>query len=133
MTSFIPALSPKYFAPAVFKSLSETGALQEFAFDCEFKRHTKEELTALDAQIKSWREMKGGEVDAKVLARVCTAWRVSVPKADGSPGHEVKVIPYSDEAAQQMDESHPGFIAICVRAFYISTAPAQAAHLAEKN
>lgn len=129
---FFPDPSPRYFAPASYKQLQADGSLRDFDFDCEFKRLKRTELEALDEQVKAWRKKKL-DVDAQLLAHVCTQWRVKPPKADGSPGEEVKLIPFAAEAAQLLEEEHPGFIAACVRSFYLSTAPVNAAHLAEKN
>jgi hypothetical protein len=132
MSKFFPTASPRYFAPATFRQLQEGGALKEFDFDCEFKRCKKSEIKDLDASTAKWRE-QGLDVDAQLIARVCTAWRIKVPKADGAPGEETTLVPFSEATMNELEEDYPGFIGACVRAFYLSGTPAKAAHLAEKN
>lgn len=120
--------SPTYFAPAEFNVLDADGKLAKQLFDIQCKRLKKSELEQLDVDIKAWAEERRankepGNSDRKIIERVIVGWR-AVQAPDGSE------LPYSIEAVDQVEEEFPGFMAACVRAFYMSTMPGQAAHLA---
>lgn len=132
--SFIPAASPQYHAPATLKRLDADGRLETVTFDCLFKRHKATELEALDKLIADHKAKGEPNADMAVLHAVCLGWRVSVPGVGEGAKPTVKNVAYSAELAKSMEEEDPGFVAACVRSFYLSTQPAQAAHLAaEKN
>jgi hypothetical protein len=132
MSKFFPVLSPAYFAPATFKALDGAGALKEFEFDCEFKRMRRSEMEAIDAEVNQLRAT-GKTVDLHVLARVCKGWRVKPPAQEGQPDQGPIHIEFSEDQAKELEEDYPGFIGACVRAFYLSSQPARAAHHAQKN
>lgn len=131
--NFIAAASPSYFAPAEHRRLSKTGQLETIAFDCKFKRLSKSEMKDLDARIKEQREQPGVDVDHFVATEVLLGWRVSIPAAEKGQPAQVKEIAFTPELLNEMEEGSLGFTSDCVRSFYLSTAPAKAAHFAEKN
>jgi len=116
--------SPLYFAPAVYMQLSEGGALLQHKFDVQCRRHTKSQLAALDAEVKAI--ATASDRDRKVFEAAIVGWR-AVQDAQGVE------LPFSVETAEATEEQCPGFIASCVRAFYLSIHPVESAHLAAKN
>jgi hypothetical protein len=124
--AFVRSNSPKYHAPASINTLSEGGQLVANKFDIQVRRLTKTQLKELDERIKAWDPADTANRDRAVLAGVMTGWR-AVQDADG------KELPFTLEALDQLEEEHPGFVRACVEAFYLSTQPTQAAHLAAKN
>lgn len=137
--SFVRAASPTYFAPASFTTLDGNGRLVEHKFDCQFKRLKREELEELDAAVSSANATasdanssegdasapvaKPGSTDQMVLERVMVGWR-AVQEADGTE------LQFSLEAVEETERLFPGFRAACVKSFYLSTSPKQAAWLA---
>jgi hypothetical protein len=118
--------SAKYFAPAFFNALTEGGALVAHKFDVQCKRLTRTQMKALDADIAQLVAQGVTDKDRLVFERVICGWR-AVQDAEGIE------LPFSIESADEVEEAFPGFIGSCVRAFYLSTMPAEAAHLAAKN
>lgn len=128
--SFIPSPSPSYYAPASFNQLQESGALKVINFDCKFKRLKRSEADALDKEVAESKKKKMPALDAFVLARVCEGWRVREGEGDKGP---LKEVPFTKATLDAIEEESPGFTAACVRSFYLSMQPMEAAHLAEKN
>lgn len=156
--AFIRARTPRYFAPASFNTLDGDGKLITHLFDCEFRRFKLSELNKLQAQLTEWgteimrrlqeradviaKSADSGEplpqeaadseptledmVNRRLLAQVMTNWRAVQDEA----GNE---LPFSLAALDATEEEFPGFINQCAKAFWKSTQPAEAAHLAAKN
>jgi hypothetical protein len=124
--AFVKTNSPKYFAPASINTLNADGQLVSNKFDIQVKRLTKSQLKDLDERIKAWDVADTANRDRAVLVDVMTGWR-AVQDADG------KELPFTLEALDQLEEENPGFVRTCIEAFYLSTQPTQAAHLAAKN
>lgn len=140
---FVPSPSPTFFAPAVLPRLAEDGALDEFKFDCKFKRLTSTQYNELDAKVAAQRDKLGkpakkGEakpesVDRMVMREVCAGWRISKPAASEGAKPESEEIAFTVEVLDALEEENPGFAGYCVRAFYLSMTPTKSAHYAEKN
>lgn len=124
MALIISPPSPVYFAPAVFLQLSEAGGLQQHKFDVQCRRHTAEQLAALDAEIQAIPQSAAR--DQRVFEKAIAGWR-GVQDAGGAE------IPFSFDAAAATEDQFPGFIAACVRAFYLSLQPVESAHFVQKR
>lgn len=157
--AFVRTLTPRYFAPASFETLDAEGNLINHLFDCEFKRLKLSELRQLQIKVAEWgseivkrlearaqqiaaAEAKGEQlpdrkpeddaslqqdmVNRRLLQEVMTNWR-AVQDENGQD------MAFSMETLDKTEEEFPGFINACAKAFWKSTQPAEAAHLARKN
>jgi hypothetical protein len=140
--AIIRTAQPTYFAPISFKCLSETGKLDEFKFDVQFKRLKQTENDALHREnIESRRSIrdqieKDGSIEAiqdqarqtaqDRLRKYVIGWR-GVQNIDKSD------VPFSIDALFELCEEYPGLMNTINEAFAKSVAPEAAAHLATKN
>lgn len=127
--NFIPAATPTYFAPAEYKRHNEDGTIFVFPFDCQFARLTKEQMRELDESTAKVR-VAGGDPDAHRLASLCKGWRFKEGEGEAAI---TKHVEYSATAIATLENANPGFMATCVRAYYLSLAAQEPAHHAAKN
>ena len=140
--AIIRTASPTYFAPISFKCLSESGKLDEFKFDVQFKRLKQSDNDTLHREnIERSRAIrdqieKDGSIDdiqdqAKQAAQdrlrqYATGWR-------GVQNEDKSDVPFSHAALFELCEEYPGLMNAINEAFAKSVSPEAAAHLATKN
>lgn len=140
--AIIRTASPTYFAPISFKCLSESGKLDEFKFDVQFKRLKQSDNDTLHREnIERSRAIrdqieKDGRIDdiqdqAKQAAQdrlrqYATGWR-------GVQNEDKSDVPFSHVALFELCEEYPGLMNAINEAFAKSVSPEAAAHLATKN
>ena len=140
--AIIRTASPTYFAPISFKCLSESGKLDEFKFDVQFKRLKQSDNDTLHREnIERSRAIrdqieKDGSIDdiqdqAKQAAQdrlrqYATGWR-------GVQNEDKSDVPFSLDALFELCEEYPGLMNAINEAFAKSVSPEAAAHLATKN
>ena len=140
--AIIRTASPTYFAPINFKCLSESGTLDEFKFDVQFKRLKQSENDALHREnierARAIRDQLGnnGRVDdiqaqanqaaQDRLRQYATGWR-------GVQNEDKSDVPFSHDALFELCEEYPGLMNAINEAFSKSVTPEAAAHLAAKN
>lgn len=123
---FFETPSPQYWAPAKYRQFDADGKVIEKKFDIQCKRKKASEHTELDKQHQAARLSFDPKPFHGVLSQVLTAWRVQ-------DGDKVKVIDFSLETLDQMEEEFPGFAYACASAFWASVQPSEAAHHIAKN
>jgi hypothetical protein len=140
--AIIRTASPTYFAPISFKCLSESGKLDEFKFDVQFKRLKQSDNDALHREnidrsrvIRDQIEKDGSIDDIQAQAKqagqdrlrqYATGWR-------GVQNEDKSDVPFSFEALFELCEEYPGLMNAINEALAKSVAPEAAAHLATKN
>jgi hypothetical protein len=140
--AIIRTASPTYFAPINFKCLSESGKLDEFKFDMQFKRLKQSDNDALHREnidrsrtIRDQIEKDGSIDDIQAqakqagqdrLRKYATGWR-------GVQNEDKSDVPFSHAALFELCEEYPGLMNAINEAFAKSVAPEAAAHLATKN
>lgn len=114
-------LSPAYFAPARYTSLTEDGALETSTFDAQFSRMKSSEIAAIFGA-----EPKDRPKDADLLDKHLVGWR-------GVYNEAKEDVAFSKAAYGVLEESHPGLQGALATAWWKSITPTEAAHLSAKN